>query len=165
MWVMTSWGVLMPSQRPAGTVPTGDDCEMQIRTRRRVELERVCQFYPELGLKVEDIIFMDHTDYEYRIHCTRDQLARLMDLLSRDINYTKFKPSTEKFGESKLHGFYNRVWGVYYDMFSTNRYLEQKVVSTGQKAKKRNRHHQDQPIPPRKHWWEDTDRTERTENF
>ena len=145
MWIMTSWGVLMPSLRPADTLPEGDPATMQIRTRRRVELERVCEFYPEIGLKSADIIFMSHTDYEYRLHCTPTQLAMLMMSVSLDIDYTKFKPSTEVFGEGKLHQFYNRVWGIYYDMFSTNRYLEQKH----QKFPRQKQTGQRRP------WWED----------
>lgn len=161
MWIMTSWGVLMPGLRPAEHVPEGDIREIQIRARRRVELERVCQFYPELGLKVEDIVHLGYTDYEFRIYCTKIQLGTLLAAIAMDVDYVKFKSSTEKFNEQKLHLFYNRVWGIYYDMFSTNQYLEKLV----KKVKKKNRHHQDRPLPARKHWWEDTDRVERTENF
>jgi hypothetical protein len=150
MWIMTSWGVIMPSLRPVDTLPEGDAATMQLRTRRRVELERVCEFYPEIGLKSEDIIFMSHTDYEYRLHCTPTQLAVFMMSAALDINYTKFKPSTEEFGESKLHQFYNRVWGIYYDMFSTNRYLEQKTKRPQQRKRSRQ---QEQPV--RKNWWDE----------
>jgi hypothetical protein len=164
MWVMTSWGVLMPGLRPKEHVPAGDNREIQIRARRRIELERVCAFYPELELRKEDIVYFDFTDYEYRIFCTKEQLGSLLALIAMDVNYVKFKSSTERFKEEKLHLFYNRVWGIYYDMFSTNRYLE-KLTFGSPKTKKKNRHHQDKPLPPRRHWWEDVDRTERTETF
>lgn len=165
MWIMTSWGVLMPGLRPAEHVPAGDIREIQIRARRRVELERVCDFYPEVGLKKENIVYLSFTDYEFRLYCTKAELGALLALMALDVDYVKFKSSTERFKEEKLHLFYNRVWGIYYDMFSTNRYLE-KLVPKSRKTKKRNRHHQDNLLPPRKlHWWEDTDRVERTETF
>lgn len=164
MWIMTSWGILMPGLRPKEHVPAGDFREIQIRARRKVELERVCQFYPETGLKVEDIVYLGFTDYEFRIYCTKEQLAHLLECVVNDIDYVKFKSSTEAFKEHKLHDAYNEIWGILYRRFSTNRYLS-KVVSGSHKTKKRNRHHQDQPLPPRKHWWEDTDRVERTETY
>jgi hypothetical protein len=160
MWIMTSWGVLMPGERPKEHTPAGDDRVIQIRARRRIDLERVCQFYPEVGLKTEDIIYFDFTDYEYRIFATRAQFSDLVGRIALDVNYVKFKSSTEKFKEHRLHVFYNRVWGIYYDMFSTNRYLEKISRSSGKKAKKKTA-----SVVQKKHWWEDTDRVERTENF
>lgn len=160
MWIMTSWGVLMPGERPKEHTPAGDNRVIQIRARRRIELERVCAFYPETGLKKEDIVYFDFTDYEFRIYATRAQFADLVSRITLDVDYVKFKSSTEKFNEKKLHAFYNRVWGIYYDMFSTNRYLE-KVAQTYRSAKKKKHKAPEQ----RRHWWEDVDRTERTENF
>lgn len=156
MWIMTSWGVLMPGLRPAQHIPEGDIREIQIRARRKVELERVCQFYPEVGLKVEDIVYLGFTDYEFRIYCTKEQLGELVAAVAMDINYVKFKSSTESFKEEKLHLFYNRVWGIYYEMFSTNRYLSKVAEKHYQKR---------QTKKQKKYWWEDTDRVERTENF
>jgi hypothetical protein len=149
----------MPGLRPAEHVPAGDNREIQIRARRKVELERACKFYPETGLKVEDIVYLGFTDYEYRIYCTKEQLAHLLECVVHDIDYVKFKSSTEKFGEHRLHDAYNVIWGVLYDRFSTNRYLSRLAPS---KKKIKNQHKT--PRQERKmHWWEDTDRVERTE--
>jgi hypothetical protein len=125
MWIFTPYGAYFPSQRPLDTVELGDNQLIQIRARRKLELERLKAFYPEIP--TGDIIFFPHTDYEYRMYCTHTALGMLMALMAADIDYTKFKPETEKFGESKLHAAYNTIWGILYDRFSTNRYLEQKV--------------------------------------
>lgn len=146
MWVFTGWGALFPSQRPEGTIPEGDDKTIQIRARRKIELQRACEFYPEVGILAEDIIFMPKTDYEFRIYCTPVQLGILLAGMALDINYTKFKPTTETFGESKLHDAYNQIWWILYEKFSTNRYLSQKIRSTGKQRKER---------PVKKDWWED----------
>lgn len=127
MWIFTPYGAYFPSQRPLDTVSEGDNQLIQIRARRRVELERLKVFYPEIP--TGDIVFMPHTDYEYRMYCTHTALGMLLALMAADIDYTKFKPETEKFGEGKLHQAYNRMWGILYDAFSTNRYLDQKPVT------------------------------------
>lgn len=161
MWVFTSWGVLMPGLRPPETIPEGDDKVIQIRARRKIELERLQAFYPG---EYSEIIYLGFTDYEFRTYVTKEEWGRVLSLIGQDIDYVKFKSSTEAFKEHKLHDAYNEIWGILYRRFSTNRYLS-KVMPDNRKTKKRNRHHQDQPLPPRKHWWEDTDRVERTENF
>lgn len=121
MWIFTSFGVLMPSERPAHTIPEGDDRVIQIRTRRESELMWLkALYFKDMG----EIVFYPHTDYEYRTYCTRDKLAEVLGAMARDIDYTKFKPTTETFGEKALHEAYNRIWGILYDMFSTNRYME-----------------------------------------
>jgi len=127
MWIFTSFGVLMPSERPADTFDAEtDDRVIQIRTRSRVHLERLRDggFFPEMG----EIVFFPNTDYEYRAYCTRAQLAEIMVRLALDIDYTKFKPTTEaKWKDARLHDLYNMIWGVFYQRYSTNRYLDQKA--------------------------------------
>lgn len=134
MWIFTSFGVLMPSERPAETFDaTTDDRVIQIRTRSRVHLERLKEggFFPEMG----EIVFFPNTDYEFRTYCTRAQLAAIMARLSMDIDYTKFKPTTEdKWSDRKLHDLYNAVWGLFYARYSTNRYLEQKMPKKPRKG-------------------------------
>lgn len=126
MWIFTGYGAYFPSQRPADTMAEGETHTIQIRTRRKIELERLKAFYPEIP--TGDIVFFPHTDYEYRMYCTPTALGMLLALMAADIDYTKFKPTTEIYGESKLHAAYNRIWAVLYDTFSTNRYLDQRRI-------------------------------------
>lgn len=124
MWIMTSFGILMPSLRPADTVSDGDEKTMQIRTRRRKELEILREeFMPELG----EIIFMPHTDYEYRTYCTPQEWSDALTRITLAIDYTKFKPTTERYKDNELHKAYNEIWSVLYRRFSTNRYLDSQV--------------------------------------
>jgi len=117
MWIMTSFGVLMPSVRPTGTMDPDDDRVIQVRVRVRKHLEILRDEYMKDTLG--DIIFMKDTDYEYRAYCTRAAWAQAMANMSLDIDYTKFKPTTERYKDGKLHSFYNRVWSVFFAEFST----------------------------------------------
>lgn len=59
------------------------------------------------------VIYMKDTDYEYRAYCTRAAWARAMADMSLDIDYTKFKPTTEtKYRDFQLHRLYNEMWSV-----------------------------------------------------
>lgn len=133
MWIFYSGGVIMPSERPADTFDAEHDNRViQIRARAKSHLERLKEggFFPEMG----EVIFFPKTDYEYRTYCTRSQLAQIMTRLALDIDYTKFKPTTEdKWSDRKLHDLYNAIWSIFYTRYSTNRYLDQKPP----KAKKR----------------------------
>lgn len=122
MWVFTSFGVLMPSVRPAGTIPAGDDRLIQVRARREKDLRILkAEYLPELG----DIIEIPYSDYEYRAYCTHEQWAAALAKISMDIDYTKFKPTTEsKYRDPQLHALYNRVWGVFFNTVSTKEHQE-----------------------------------------
>lgn len=122
MWVMTSFGILMPSVRPAGTVPRGDDRVMQIRARRRKDLEILKAEY--MGDKLGEIMALVGTDYEYRAYCTRADWATAMAQMSLDIDYTKFKPTTDRYKDHELHGLYLRLWGAILHGLSTKSYQE-----------------------------------------
>jgi hypothetical protein len=145
MWVMTSWGILMPGLRPADTVPAGDNRLIQIRARRKGDLVRLKKMYmPQLG----EIIYLSFTDYEYRVYCTHEEWAEALYLIAMDMNYVKFKETTEEYADSKLHAAYNAIWGLLYDRFSTNRYLDKLPIYTKTAKKKK------QPKQPTR-WWQD----------
>lgn len=117
MWVMTHFGILMPSLRPEKTYdPEQDPRAIQIRTRRSWELDYLRKTYaPWLG---ETIYLGDGvSDYQYRAYCTHEQLAEIMKMLSLEIDYTKFKPTTDRHGDTKLHMLYNRIWSAVLDAF------------------------------------------------
>lgn len=136
MWVFTSFGVLMPSVRPKGTIPAGDDRLIQVRARRMRDLIILKNEYlPELG----DIIEIPYSDYEYRAYCTHEQWAAALAKISMDIDYTKFKPTTEaKYGDKQLHDLYNKVWGVFFSTVSTLGHQERYLFGPqGRKKSKR----------------------------
>lgn len=110
MWVMTHFGILMPSLRPIETFdPAVDDRHIQVRARRSRELNYLRRNYaPWLG----DTIFIGDTDYQYRAYCTHAQLGDIMTQLSLEIDYVKFKPTTDRHNDTTLHSVYNRIWSV-----------------------------------------------------
>lgn len=115
MWVMTSFGIFMPGLRPAHTVAEGDNRLLQIRSRRMRDLEILrAEYLPGLG----DIIKIEHTDYQYRAYCTHEQWADALARLALDIDYVKFKDTTEKkYRDKALHNLYNVLWGKILDAF------------------------------------------------
>lgn len=136
MWVFTPFGILMPSLRPPHTVPADDDRLLQVRARRQKDLLILRHEYlPELG----EVIEIPYSDYEYRAYCTHEQWAAALTQMSMDIDYVKFKPTTEdKYHDAQLHSVYNRVWGTLFHTVSTPahraRYMRgaQPSVSTAQ---------------------------------
>jgi hypothetical protein len=117
MWIMTSFGILMPSIRPSDTIEAGDNRVIQVRTRRRRDLDILREEYMQDTLG--PTVFMKNTDYEYRAYCTREAWAVAMARMSLDIDYTKFKPTTENYKDHQLHMLYNVLWGVIQEKLST----------------------------------------------
>lgn len=109
MWIFTEFGILMPSLRPAHTITDSDNRLMQIRTRRRFELDYLREHY--MPTTLGETIFLGNADYQYRAYCEIDDWAAAMHKLSMEIDYTKFKPTTDRHpGGGKLHDLYNTVW-------------------------------------------------------
>lgn len=114
MWIMTHFGILMPSLRPEDTVLPGDDRLIQIRARRARDLNYLRDHYaPYLGAT----LFLGDTDYQYRAYCTHRELADICSQLALEIDYTKFKPTTDRHGDDELHALYNRIWCAVLDAF------------------------------------------------
>lgn len=160
MWVMTSFGIFMPSLRPEEHVPAGDERKLQIRARRERELLILKELYMK---DAGEIVHLPNTDYEFRIYCTHQEWANVMAQLALDIDYVKFKDTTDRWNDARLHAAYLRIWGILYDMFSTNRVFSRPVSSRshGKKGKKGRKHRWDDDrgdygvTVQRKPWWED----------
>lgn len=134
MWIMTSFGIFMPSLRPAEHVPKGDERLLQIRARRHRELVILRREYmPDAG----EIIHLKNTDYEYRIYCTHDDWALAMARMAHDIDYVKFKDTTKRYHDDQLHNAYIRIWSLLYGMFSTNKVFTPKKQKTKTKTRGR----------------------------
>jgi len=113
-------GMYMPALRPPHTVPEGDDRLLQIRSRRKIDLERLRdELLPELGPTIR----LPHTDYEYRAYCTHEQWARALAQAAFDIDYVKFKEQAEhKYGDVQLHNTYTSMWYTVFSTLSTKRH-------------------------------------------
>lgn len=161
MWVFTSFGVLMPSVRPKGTVPADDNRLIQVRARRMRDLVILKNEYlRELG----DIIEIPYSDYEYRAYCTHEQWASALALMSMDIDYTKFKPTTEdKYGDKQLHDLYNKIWGVFFNTVSTPRHQERYLFGPQGRKKSKRRGWTGTvsrtSVESRQNWWDDANDT------
>lgn len=108
---MTSFGILMPAIRPPKTVPADDNRTIQIRTRRKKDLEILRDEF--MGDELGPIIATPQMDYNYRAYCTPEALARMMEKLAYEVDYEKFKPTTEsKYNDHELHGVYNSIWST-----------------------------------------------------
>lgn len=118
MWVMTSFGIFMPGLRPEGTVPEGDNRVLQVRARRKIDLERLRDLY--MGDELGEPISLKHTDYEWRAYCTLEAWGRALAKIGEDIDYVKFKETAEKkFNDHDLHSAYLKIWSSLFSHFST----------------------------------------------
>lgn len=114
MIVATYFGLFMPALRPPKTL--GDDPrELQVRSRRKVDLERLRELYlPELG----EVIELRGTDYQFRAYCTREQWGQALALIAIDIDYVKFKDTPkQKLKDAKLSDAYLRIWNATFSAF------------------------------------------------
>lgn len=107
---MCSFGILMPAIRPPKTVKAGDKRTMQIRARRRQDLDilRALYMQGELG----ESIHTPDKDYEYRAYCEPAAFAAAMYQMVMEIDYLKFKPTTDRFADDELHSAYNQIWST-----------------------------------------------------
>ncbi len=147
MWIMTPFGILMPSQRPTATM-VGDARSLQIRARDKQALQFLKRHY--MPTTLGKIIHTPDFDYEYRAYCTKADFAEAMDRMIGEIDYEKFKPQTEvalgKIDGGKLHTLYNRIWSVvaqHYDSSVLRRYEPKKTPAKGyawDKVNKKGRH-------------------------
>jgi hypothetical protein len=77
---------------------------------------------PTLG----EIISLPHTDYEYRAYCTHEQWAAALAKIALDIDYVKFKETTEsKYHDRKLHDMYLALWSKIFSSLSTQRHQDE----------------------------------------
>jgi hypothetical protein len=115
MWIMTSYGILMPAELPVELVDTRFGWDMQVRARDRRTLRVAIAKMKDLKMNVSAVQATPQLDYEYRFYCNRLDFARLMHDEITEIDYQKFKPTTElreEGGGPRLHTLYNKIWCV-----------------------------------------------------
>lgn len=117
MWMMTSFGILMPAVRPPHTVPEGDNRTMQVRAREEAYLQILRDDY--MGDTLGETLATPDKDYQFRAYCTPEDFAAAAAKIVMDIDYAKFKPTTARYedrlgkkGEATLHGLYNAMWST-----------------------------------------------------
>lgn len=122
MWVFAPFGILMPALRPPHTVAPNDDRVLQVRARRRKDLQILKDKYmPELG----EIFQLPNTDYEWRAYCTLEQWGAALAKIGMDIDYVKFKEQSEKkYGDRQLYSLYNRLWSVIFGALSSKKHQD-----------------------------------------
>lgn len=108
MWIFTKYGFYSVTEHP------GDKRLMQVRARARVDLERLQGFAAnKTKVSLGKISETDHTDYRYRIYCSKAVWYALADALARDINYSNFK---NQIRDDFRHKLYFRVWSTMLDL-------------------------------------------------
>ena len=165
--IATNWGVYEFGKRDKQFRDADDPRDMQIRARSVQHLNALREHFPQLG----ETVFLGAgvADFQFRVYITQEQMAEMMSVLVMQIDYIRFKEGAHK--DHKLHGVLSAFWTTLLNAYPEgSSYTSQRPTSfrdrVQEQRRKKNRHHQDQPLPPRKHWWEDVERNEnRTENF
>lgn len=111
MWIMTPFGIIMPSAIPDNVGELVFD--LQVRAREKAALRKFIKryMYDDPHTPIE---YMPHTDYEFRFHCRKSDFAAATAAMMETIDYVKFKPTTSRPGNGgdDLHNLYNTLWYV-----------------------------------------------------
>jgi len=101
MWLVTNFGFFSVVQKK------GDDI-LTVRARVRSDLEALKEKYiPTLG----NILEGKGTDYKHRAKVSREDLAKAMQKIIMDIDYSNFKDSVAEQQGYKRASIYGEVWG------------------------------------------------------
>lgn len=122
MWIMTSYGILMPATIPAnlaedvGSLAFGFN--MQVRSRDKATLQK-CRTRYMANFHVSEVVATPELDYDFRFYCNADDFADAVRWMVLEIDYEKFKPTTmRKGGGGKhLHMMYNEIWHVVFGAY------------------------------------------------
>lgn len=115
MWMCTPGGVYMPGLIPPNHIPADQpDRVLQVRTRRRIDLERLRDIY--MGDTLGEILESPGMDYNFRAYCSLEAWATACYNMAMDIDYIKFKEQSEKKFPGPdgklLHDVYTSMWGT-----------------------------------------------------
>ena len=112
MWIFAPFGLIMPAIRRPERVPEGDTRTIQIRARRKVDIERFRDEFMAPDT-VGEIIATPTFDYNFRAYCTPEDFAAGVAKLMLTIDYEKFKPTAERYeGNKSYHDVLNSIWGT-----------------------------------------------------
>jgi hypothetical protein len=113
MWIMTNFGIIMPTALPKTSQAHRDGWELQVRARDRVALQKFRARHMSM-FTTSGIEPTPEMDYEYRFYCSRDDFAAALDAMVADIDYEKFKPTVMRKGNGGrgLQNLYNSIWYV-----------------------------------------------------
>lgn len=131
MWILATWGAIMPSLRK--NCPAGDDRVIQVRVRRMKDAVYFREHYLVTTIDAEaPIVTNAGTDYDARLYITPGSLADALAQMALDIDYASFKDQTTiKHKDEKLHTAYYAVWQVLYDKLSTRKAFSRRPSPTG----------------------------------
>jgi hypothetical protein len=112
MIVGTVFGMFVPALIPKEHRVKGDPRILQIRTRRRIDLDRLRALYmgDELG---PTVVLSKPSDFQFRAYCTPDAWGRALYKISMDINYINEKnPTITDWKDPALYHLYERIWSA-----------------------------------------------------
>jgi hypothetical protein len=120
MIVGTHFGLFMPALRPDWEkLPSGEP-ELQIRSRRKVDLLNLRQFMIAHDLYIGEPFAIPRTDYQWRAYTTRTMWGEALAFMADDIDYTKFKDTPmKKHGDNRLTDAYSAIWSATLRSFPT----------------------------------------------
>lgn len=129
MWILASWGAIMPSRRK--NTPKNDPRNIQVRVRRLKDAVYFRDHYLTETLDFDtEIVTNAGTDYDARLYIRQDSLAEALAKMALDIDYTSFKDTTTtKFKDNQLHDAYYAIWRVLYDRLSTRKAFTRRNTS------------------------------------
>jgi len=120
MIVGTHFGLFMPALRPNWATLEPGEPELQVRSRRKIDLLNLKKFMEDAGLVLGEPFRIPNTDYQWRAYCTREAWGFALLQIAQDMDYTKFKDTPQKYhGDTKLTNAYGKIWNATLNSFPT----------------------------------------------
>ena len=119
MWIFADFGLLMPSEVPESVKNTPEvekwtnsgEYDIQVRARLSEHLEYFMDNFMEEGTFNPTIQATPDKDYNFRFYTSREALAEGIKNVALSIDYSKFKPTSERFAwNKKYHEVLNDIW-------------------------------------------------------
>jgi hypothetical protein len=115
--VGTEFGMFVPALIPAEFRTPGDPRILQIRTRRRVDLERLRDMYMPF---LEIVVLDKSSDFQFRAYCSLEEWGAALFAIAQNIDYINEKnPTKDKYHDEKLYHLYEKIWSATLQSFPT----------------------------------------------
>jgi hypothetical protein len=120
MWIMTSYGILMPAALPQ-KIQDQTGFALQVRARERAPLTKLRVALLAANFDAGRVRSTPEMDYEFRLYVHAAEFGQLIAQQIAEIDYEKFKPTTARRGGGgdRLHTLYNRIWYVVADHYDS----------------------------------------------
>ncbi len=140
MWLITPIGFFSIVEKPQDTAAD----KLTVRARVRADLERLREQYLPSLTEIEE---WGATDYRFRAHALRAEIAEAAAQMIKALHYNNFKTEVSKRQGSKRAQLYHDVWSALYPLQEGESFQEPSAKTASSKTKERAEIGRSGPLP------------------